>query len=223
MVYSGHTINKMYYSGYTVSAAFSCGGYKVFGDEGCTKLTYTFCGSEQEEYTVTGNSSVLTSGDTNNQRLHPGTSETKYMKKAIIGDCITEIGNYAFSGETCLDTITLPSGLTKIGMNAFAEVCITGITFPSTLRYIGGSAFGICRSLRTVNIPSGVTYIGYGAFDGCRSLTSITVNATTPPELRPEAFDNTNNCPIYVPSDSVNTYKAASNWSGYASRIQAIQ
>jgi hypothetical protein len=36
------------------------------------------------------------------------------------------------------------------------------------------------------------------------------------------AFYNTNNCPIYVPSASVNAYKSASGWSTYASRIQAI-
>jgi hypothetical protein len=36
------------------------------------------------------------------------------------------------------------------------------------------------------------------------------------------AFDNTNNCPIYVPSASVEAYKAATNWSSLSSRIQAI-
>jgi len=36
------------------------------------------------------------------------------------------------------------------------------------------------------------------------------------------ALENTNNCPIYVPSASVNAYKTATNWSTYASRIQAI-
>ena len=35
-------------------------------------------------------------------------------------------------------------------------------------------------------------------------------------------FNDTNDCPIYVPSESVEAYKAATNWSYYASRIQAI-
>jgi hypothetical protein len=57
----------------------------------------------------------------------------------------------------------------------------------------------------------------------CSGLTSIIVNATTPPKLsNSNAFNNTNDCPIYVPSGSVNTYKSASGWSTYASRIQAI-
>jgi hypothetical protein len=41
--------------------------------------------------------------------------------------------------------------------------------------------------------------------------------------LADESFYNTNNCPIYVPSASVETYKAATNWSSLESRIQAIQ
>ena len=36
------------------------------------------------------------------------------------------------------------------------------------------------------------------------------------------AFDNTNNCPIYVPAESVSAYQSAPNWSTHASRIQAI-
>ena len=36
------------------------------------------------------------------------------------------------------------------------------------------------------------------------------------------ALENTNNCPIYVPANLVNTYKSDNNWKTYASRIQAI-
>lgn len=67
-----------------------------------------------------------------------------------------------------------------------------------------------------------VNNIGAYALDGCSSLTSITVSATTPPTLGSGALYNTSNCPIYVPSASVDAYKAATNWSSYSSRIQAI-
>jgi len=40
--------------------------------------------------------------------------------------------------------------------------------------------------------------------------------------LGASAFNDTNNCPIYVPSESVEAYKSASGWSNYASRIQPI-
>jgi hypothetical protein len=55
-------------------------------------------------------------------------------------------------------------------------------------------------------------------------LTSITIEATTPPTLGgTDVFANTNDCPIYVPSTSVNSYKTTQYWSTYASRITSIQ
>jgi len=78
------------------------------------------------------------------------------------------------------------------------------------------------RNFKTIEISKNVTSIGWGAFYYCTSLTSVTVNAATPPTLGSNAFSDTNDCPIYVPSGSVNAYKAASGWSTYSSRIQAI-
>ena len=87
---------------------------------------------------------------------------------------------------------------------------------------IGDNAFNRCYNLTSCTIGSGVRRIGNYAFYKCYNLTSVTVNATTPPTLGNDAFYDTNNCPIYVPSASVNTYKSASGWSDYSSRIQAI-
>jgi hypothetical protein len=52
-------------------------------------------------------------------------------------------------------------------------------------------------------------------------LLSLTINAVVPPSLNGYVFLGSS-YPIYVPSESVETYKAASGWSDYASRIQAI-
>lgn len=119
-----------------------------------------------------------------------------------IGDCVTSIGNGAFNGYSSLTNIVIPDSVTNIGTTAFDR----------------------CSSLTSIDIPSGVTSIGNRCFYNCNSLTSITCLATTPPSIEGEsqAFYGTNNCPIYVPSGSVNAYKAASGWSDYASRIQAI-
>jgi hypothetical protein len=87
---------------------------------------------------------------------------------------------------------------------------------------IENTAFKNCPRLTSITIPNSVTNIGDNAFYYCEGLTSITVNATTPPTLGSDAFGYTNDCPIYVPSESVETYKSAEGWSEYASRIQAI-
>ena len=101
---------------------------------------------------------------------------------------------------------------------------ITEVNLDSDVTVIGIYAFAKCYSLTSVTIPSSVTDIQDRAFNSCTSLASVTINATTPPQLRNNsyAFANTNDCPIYVPASSVDTYKAASGWSDYASRIQAI-
>ena len=88
-----------------------------------------------------------------------------------------------------------------------------------------GKPFGNMIELTSVTISNSITYIGDGALNGCFSLETITVEATTPPTLVSLAFDNTNNCPIYVPASVVDEYKnsTSTGWSEYASRIQAIQ
>lgn len=74
----------------------------------------------------------------------------------------------------------------------------------------------------TVIVPSSVTYFEDEAFSQGPTNT-LTVEATVPPTLGSGALDYMKTAPtIYVPSASVDAYKAASGWSTYASNIQAI-
>lgn len=123
----------------------------------------------------------------------------------------------------CRNTI-IPNTVTTIGQGAF-EGCsgLTSIDIPNSVTSIGEEAFAYCTSLTSVTIGSGVTSIGEEAFNGCSGLTSITCNAVIPPTISDyDVLYDTNNCPIYVPSQSVEAYKSADVWSDYASRIQAI-
>ena len=77
--------------------------------------------------------------------------------------------------------------------------------------------------MTSVTIPNSVTNIGGGAFENCTGLTSVICQAITPPTLGQNAwFGLGKTIPIYVPAESVDAYKAATNWSTYADRIQAI-
>lgn len=159
---------------------------------------------------------------------------------------VTLIGNYAFKKTSGFTSITIPSSVTTFGSGAFNSVSglnsvtidyasnatlgssqftglsITSLTIGSHPTSIGDSMFRKCTELTTLVIPSNISSINGYAFDGCSGLTSISVHSVTPPTLGSNVFNDTNNCPIYVPSGSVNAYKAASGWSNYASRIQAI-
>ena len=136
---------------------------------------------------------------------------------------VTSIGDMAFAYCHNLTKINLPSGLTSIGIGVFYYCSsLASITIPSGVTSIGGTAFQYCGSITSIDIPSGVTNINKSAFNGCTGLTSVTINATVPPTLGNNVFTNTNNCPIYVPTESVEAFINATNWNSYAGRIQAI-
>ena len=138
-----------------------------------------------------------------------------------IPDSVTTIGNFAFAYCTDLTSVTIPDSVTTIGFGAFGGCSsLTSVTIPDSVTTIGAYAFNGCSSLTSVTIPDSVTTIGITAFWDCSSLTSVYCEATTPPTLDYGAFyNNASGRKIYVPTESVETYKAAKNWSEYAADI----
>ena len=106
----------------------------------------------------------------------PASQKKDSVKKVVIEDGVTSIGDSAFSYCSSLTNITIPDSVTSIGDSAFSGCWdLTSITIPDSVTTIGESAFYGCSSLTSITIPDGVTSIGYGAFSSCRSLTSITI------------------------------------------------
>lgn len=139
------------------------------------------------------------------------------------GGCsVASANSITFDDMGRVSSVSYKEGVTSIPDYIFMyNSSLTSVTFPSTLTSIGVGAFEYCTGLTSLTIPSSVTNIGAVAFYDCSGLTGITVEATTPPTLGSNnVFDLTNNCPIYVPCDSADAYKAATNWSNYTSRIQ---
>ncbi|MBQ1213430.1 MAG: leucine-rich repeat domain-containing protein, partial [Tidjanibacter sp.] len=98
---------------------------------------------------------------------------------------------------------------------------LTSVTIGNGVTEIGGSAFWGCTSLTSVTIPDSVTSIGNNAFENCTSLKSVYCKPTTPPTGGSNMFyNNASGRKIYVPTASVDAYKAASYWKNYASAIE---
>ena len=165
-----------------------------------------------------------------------------------IGDCVSSIAEKAFiNTSNMIISLNIPGNVKTIGSMAFANSGISALTLNEGVQTLGEGAFKACSRLTAVTIPnsvkqligdtfyvnniktliigSGVTSIGNNAFARTSSVagSTITVLATTPPTLGDNmVFNGWDNAPIYVPAASVNLYKAASGWSRYADRIQAI-
>lgn len=133
---------------------------------------------------------------------------------------ITSIEKNAFS-EAKFTEIALPSNLTVIGETAFNDCLeITNLVIPEGVTEIPKSAFKQCKKLVSVTLPSRINSIGQDAFANCLELTQIICKAENPPVI----YNNTKNsvfwsipadCKVYVPENSVETYRAAEGWKDF--------
>ena len=138
-----------------------------------------------------------------------------------IPNSVTSISNYAFSGCISLTSIEMPNSVTNLGTYVFKNCkSLANVKISNSVTSLGTHTFDNCSSLTSLEIPNSVTEINTAFYD-CSSLTSITVLATTPPTVS-YMFNGVPIRVIYVPAESVETYKTANGWKGYANKIQAI-
>lgn len=132
------------------------------------------------------------------------------------------IGPSWFSGCTSLEKLTINDANALTHGGTFENLTsINDISLVDDI-VIPQNCFYGCTGIESVIIPQGAS-LGAYAFGNCTSLASVTVNDTTPISCTSFTFNNTSpNLVIYVPAESVEAYKAASGWSSYAGRIQAI-
>lgn len=146
------------------------------------------------------------------------------LTSITIPNSVTTIGQEAFHSCSHLTSANIPNTLTSIPAQMFYGCTVlSNIVLPETITSIDRQAFYNCNNFSTFTIPSAVTSIGNSVFQGCNHLTYVVCKPTTPPTLGTNVFYTNYNYPIYVPAESVDAYKAATNWSTLASRIYPIQ
>ena len=144
---------------------------------------------------------------------------------------VTNIGTYAFNGCSRLTTVSFPV-CTNIGSSVF-QYCssLTTVSFPVCTN-IDNNAFYQCSRLTTVSFPK-VTNIGGNAFCYCVNLKSLYLTGSSICTLATSyAFSST---PIggystsagaygtiYVPASLLASYKTATNWTYFSSRMVGI-
>ena len=131
--------------------------------------------------------------------------------------------------------MNIPNNVTQIGWQAFycaGSTDLTGnnhikeINIPDSVTTIGNAAFGGFYNCERINIGSGITTLDSKCFTTIGRDSEklvITITATTPPSITADTFIEMNsNAEIFVPAESVEAYKTATNWSTYASKIKPL-
>ena len=121
--------------------------------------------------------------------------------------------------ENSITTFDIPVGTEYLGNYSLYEKRLTSLTIPNTVKRIG--KYALFNAMCDITIPDSVTFIDDFAFYG-NGILSITFESTTPPDLGVNSdtvfgLNNQTTYPIYVPFESLQTYKTA--WPYYASRI----
>lgn len=102
----------------------------------------------------------------------------KQVRKIIISDGVTTIGNFAFVNFVNLSAVTIPDSVIKISIASFGDCTrLTKVTIPDSVTTIGYSAFRNCTNLTNVTIGNGVTTIDKNSFWLCDSLTNVKIPA----------------------------------------------
>ncbi len=123
------------------------------------------------------------------------------IQKLILEEGVHYIDEYAFSGCENLTEVVLPNSVNYIFNGAFSGIAITSIT-----------------------IPQNMVEIGYEVFAGCTLLMEVNILATTPPIIYDNTFYNvSSSIAFYVPTQSVEEYISAEEWSAFADRIQGVE
>lgn len=150
---------------------------------------------------------------------------------------VLTVGRSVLREQNLVASINMPSLTRILGDYAFYKTAITEISLPS-LNYSGSNVtitytFYGCTNLRKIDFGSNsATFndrFGQNYFGNCSALLALIIRCNNVVLAGSSSFINTNtsiysgNGYVYVPSNLIDSYKAANNWKTYASQIRAIE
>lgn len=169
--------------------------------------------------------------------------ECSNLTSITIPNSVTSIGGSAFINCNNLTYVNIPNSVKSIGSWAFSgcvnlpvvnncryadtylvEVVnkkVSTCIIKDGTRFIGDSSFENYSDLTSITIPNSVTSIGMFAFSGCYNLTEVKCLVENVPSTSSWTFDECPlfNCTLYVPKNSLNSYKSTSPWSEFGNIV----
>ena len=126
------------------------------------------------------------------------------IKKVVIEDGVTKIGDAAFVSSDYLTSVEIPNSVKSIGNSAFAACSrLRQISIPDSVTEIGNFAFSCCLELSEVKLSEGLKTIGIGAFQAT-GLVSVDIPYGVT-DINDMAFENCSLLEeVFIPDSVIN-------------------
>ena len=142
------------------------------------------------------------------------------LERVILSRGVTELGQATFyvcpklKEVNCQYVTSLPKGYTFRNCSSLTSINLSSIQGACTLDV------HYCSNLKKVTIGENVTSLTIGCSRD--NIQQFIIMATTPPTLSFTESGASSIQNFYVPDEYLETYKTASSWSTYASKIKGI-
>ena len=187
---------------------------------GCTALSdITIEDAEDGSQSDTSVSDCLTLGSNGESPLFADCPlDEVYIGRKLSYETSSYSGYSPFYRNTSLRTVEITDAETQIYDNEFYGCSnLKSLKIGNGVVSIGKWAFSGCSSLDYFWAGYKVESIGDEAFSDCTGLTKYYSYSATPPVCGSQALDDINKweCTLYVLDNSVESYKAASQWKEF--------
>ena len=190
-----------------IPAAVDTIGTEVF--DGCYGL---------QKMKVDDNNPFFDSRDNCNAIIETASNTLLYgCKNTLIPADIEVIGEFAFYGQSAMNSMIIPPSVKAIKRSAFNScTSLSYFKIPNEVNTLGNFVFSGCTGLQKVTIGSGVESMGRGCFYNCTALEKIISHITKPKDLLmgSDVFKNVDysSCVLYVPDGTSSIYMTADQW-----------
>lgn len=145
-----------------------------------------------------------------------------YSERVSLPMTMDAIGNWGFQQFNHMKRLDLPDCPMSLGQRVCSSLYLRSIIIPDSITSVDSSFFTDAR-IPIVDIGAGVSSIPNYCFERMNATIEFIIRSENAILTSTNAFSNIrSDAIIYVPDASVESYKAAENWSNYASRIHPL-